>query len=84
MPTATLSVRIGKSEHSTLAEMAKEEGRSMQAVLSEALEEYRRQKFWDKTNAAFQALRDDPEAWQAEVAERDLWDGTLADGLENE
>lgn len=84
MPGATHSVRIGEDDHAALAKMAKEQGRSMQAILSEALEGYRREKFWDRTNAAFQALQGDSKAWQAEVEERELWESTLADGLENE
>ena len=84
MGTSTHSVRIGDAEHSTLVKLAGEEGRSMQAVLAEALEAYRRKKFWQKTNAAFQALRDDPKAWQSELDERSLWESTLADGLEGE
>jgi hypothetical protein len=33
-------------------------------------------------NAHYEALRSDPEAWEEHVRERELWDATLADGLE--
>lgn len=56
----------------------------MQAVLDEAIEKYRRDKFLDAANEAFAALRADPVAWKAEEEERALWDRTLSDGLEDE
>ncbi len=55
----------------------------MQAVLEKAIEHYRRQRFLDATNAAFAALRNDPERWREELEEREAWDATLADGLED-
>ena len=53
----------------------------MQAVLDAAVEHYRRDKFLDEVNAAYSTLRSDPKGWKAELAERALWDKTLADGL---
>lgn len=35
-----------------------------------------------EANAAYATLRRDPEGWAGEVAERETWDGTLADGLD--
>ena len=53
----------------------------MQAVLDEAIDHYRRDKFLDEVNTAYAALRSDAKRWNAELAERALWDKTLADGL---
>jgi hypothetical protein len=53
----------------------------MQAVLDKAIEAYRRERFLYDTNAAFAALRADPEAWREELAERDVMDAALGDGL---
>ena len=53
----------------------------MQAILEEALEEYKRKKFWSATNAAFQALQRNHKAWKEEQQERTLWDNALFDGL---
>ena len=39
--------------------------------------------FLDEVNAAYARLRADPRAWEEELAERQLWDRTLADGLED-
>ena len=43
-----------------------------------------RDKFLERVNEAYTALRRDPKAWAAEQAERALWDWTLADGLTDE
>jgi len=54
----------------------------MQAILDKAIETYRRQHFLETANAAFAALRENAEAWQAEQEDRAAWDVTSADGLE--
>jgi hypothetical protein len=54
------------------------------AVLDEALERYRRDKFFRELHASYARLQDDPKAWQAELAERRLWETTLGDSLDKE
>lgn len=54
------------------------------AVLKQASNSYRRRKFIEEANAAFAALRNNPEAWTGEQQERDLWDRTSGDGLKRE
>jgi hypothetical protein len=54
----------------------------MQAVLEQALEQYRRQQLLEETNAAYAALRTAPKAWADLEQERRAWEQTLADGLE--
>jgi hypothetical protein len=51
-------------------------------VLDKAIEDYRRYLFLVQANKAFEALRQDEDLWQEELAERQLWDQTLADGVE--
>jgi hypothetical protein len=43
-----------------------------------------RQSFLEGVNADFAALRNNPDAWRDEQAERAAWDRTLADGLKDE
>ena len=40
-----------------------------------------RQEFLERANQAYATLRNNPEAWQEELAERELWEQTLADGV---
>lgn len=78
------SIRIGEHALAVLRELARKRRQPMQTVLNEAIESYRRQKFLEEANTAFAALRSDPEAWQEEQQERDLWDRAGEDGLEQE
>jgi len=56
----------------------------MQAVLDDAVEAYRRQKFLQEFNAAYALLREEKD--QSETLQRELetWEATLHDGLEEE
>ena len=78
------NIRISRRSKATLRELARREGKPMQAVLDEAIEQYRRDKFFEELNASYARLRQDPEAWKQEMAERDEWDVTLSDGLKDE
>jgi predicted transcriptional regulator len=77
------TVKIKSETHAKLKALAQEAGESMPDMLERAIEEYRRARFWDNFNRAYAALRNDPKAWAEELAERKLWDATLADGLED-
>ena len=76
------TVRISEQTHHRLREMAAQSGEPMQAVLDKALEQYRRQKFWEECDAAYAALQQDPEAWQDLQDELKSFEGTLMDGLD--
>ena len=75
------TVRISQASWQVLRQLAAQAGEPMQAVLDKAIEAYRRQCFLQKANEAYAALRENDEAWQEEIAERDAWDITLEDGL---
>jgi len=81
MPSVT--VRISTPTRDTLRQLAAQAGEPMQVTLDKAIEAYRRQRFLSEANAAFQALRSNPEAWKSEQEERTEWNSTLADGLED-
>lgn len=76
----SLTVRINKTSHKALCELAEYSGESLQTVLTRAIEEYRRKRFLEQANAAFAALRNNPKAWMQEQEERAAWDVTLTDG----
>ena len=82
--TQNPNIRISPSAKATLRELAKREGKPMQAVLDEAVEHYRREKLLVAANAAYAQLRADPQSWKDELAERQQWDAAVADGLESE
>jgi predicted transcriptional regulator len=78
------NVRVSPRAHELLRQLAEEEQQSMQSILDQALERYRREKFLRAANADFEALRSNPKAWKEELQERELWEQTLADGLAKE
>ena len=78
----TTTIRVSLRTRDLLQELAKTSGSTMQAVLEQALEQYRRQQLLDATNAAYATLRAKPEAWANLAQERLAWEQTLADGLE--
>ena len=78
----TATVRISEETHNLLRDMAAERDESMQAVLDKALEQYRRQRFWEDMKTAYAAIEREPEALAAEKREFALFEGTLMDGLD--
>lgn len=81
---ASETVRIHPSSHAKLKELADQSGDSMANVLAKAIDVYHRQVFLEGLNQEFAALRSDRKAWDEELAERQSWEATLADGLEDD
>ncbi len=77
------TVRISPKGHALLRQLASADAASMSAVLDAALESYRRQKFLMEADAAYAALRRDPQVWKRHQAELAEWDAALGDGLKN-
>jgi hypothetical protein len=75
------TTRISASAHDVLRELSKAEGKPMLALLDEAVESLRRQRFLEQVNAAYATLRADPRTWERIEDERRAWDATLPDGL---
>ena len=77
MPSQT--IRIEEETHKALRELSEQTGKPMLAVLSDAVELYRRERFLKELNASFATLRSTPE-WEKEKKERTEWESTLSDG----
>ncbi len=81
---STVTVRVRKETRETLREIASHTGRSMPDILDQAVEELRRRSFLQGLAEDFAALRNDPAAWREELEEREVWDATLNDDLEQD
>jgi hypothetical protein len=77
-----LNVSISETAHKTLLTLVESSGDTIQAILDKAIENYRRSLFLVRANEAFVRLRENEVLWQDEVAERQAWEQTLADGVE--
>lgn len=78
------TICISEASHQLLKKLAEHTGQNMTDVLAKALDTYRRQVFFEQLNAGYAELRADPKAWAEQMAERDDWDATLQDGLDQE
>lgn len=81
---SSAAVRVSLTSQAILRDLAARSGRTMQAVLEDAVEVYRRECFLAEANEAYAALRGDPTKWKAELVERATWDAALGDGLEGD
>lgn len=72
--------RISTWGHQTLRKLSEESGMTSEQVLDRALDLLERERMLEAVNAGYAALRADPRAWADELAEREHWDDTLADG----
>ena len=77
-------VRVTDETRAILRDLSQEMNEPMQQVLAKAVEAYRRRRILELSNAAYAALRSDPQAWQEMLDERAEWDATLMDGLEGD
>jgi hypothetical protein len=78
--TVTLDAEISR----LLRRCAERDGKSIIETIVKAIDHYDRIRFFEIADAAYKALRADPEAWAEELEERRLWDVTLLDGIEPE
>jgi len=79
----TTTVRISEATRSKLRQLAEETGEPMQMVLDRALDAYRREHFFAALDEAYAGLWADPVAREEELAERQIFEGSLADGLDD-
>ncbi|TYB82628.1 MAG: hypothetical protein FXF54_14100 [Kosmotoga sp.] len=77
-------VRVSDDTHMKLKELSKKSGKTMSKILENAVEEYCRKEFLKKTNNAYAKLRENKEKWEEELSEREDWDSTIRDGLEED
>lgn len=80
MPSAT--IRISDNSRNILKELATQDGLSMQTVLEKAIEAYRRKLFLEEINKAYEAIRQDQDAWGQLTEDQEDLDSTLGDGLQ--
>ena len=79
-----VTMKISRETHRLIESVARHEGKSMQDVVEKAVEAYRRAQMLRETNQAYRRLRRNSRVWREETAEREILDGALADGLQDE
>ncbi len=79
---STTTMRVSLKTRNTIQELAEDTGMTMQDIIDRAVAAYQRQQLLEATNAAYAALKNDPEAWNELLVERAVWDVTLDDALD--
>lgn len=77
---SNVTIVVQPQTHAKLRELAESEGRGESDVLDAAIDAYYRRKLLEAMNAGYAQLRNDPQEWGEELAERETWDQTLVDG----
>jgi hypothetical protein len=77
-------VRVSENTHEMLRSLSTKEGKSMQDIIDQAVEDYRRKAFLEGLSDDYRLLRENPEDWKEHEEEMTLWDNALEDGLNNE
>jgi hypothetical protein len=82
--TMSAMVKLKPATHAKLQEIAKKQHRPMGDVITELIERYEREKFWEEVHTSVERLRSDPVAWKDYQDEIAFFEGGSMDGLENE
>jgi predicted transcriptional regulator len=80
----TLTIRVSRSTHGALRQLADRTGETMTEIVDRAVREYERMRFWADYQSAYAALAADSSAWADLQGEIESWDSTSADGLEED
>jgi predicted transcriptional regulator len=79
----SLTIRVSRSTHGLLRELAEQTGDTMAEIVDRSVREYQRRRFWADYHAAYAAIQADPQARADLQGEVEGWDSTSADGLED-
>ncbi len=75
-------IRMTDETSGYLDQLASETDKSKQDLLALAIQELYKKHFFERFNKAYADLKKDKVAWEAELAERRDWEGTVADGFD--
>jgi hypothetical protein len=77
-------VKIPPKTHAKLRELARTQHRPMGEIVTELVDRYERDTFWDAVDVSLARLQADPAAWNGYQDEIRLLEGGSLDGLEHE
>lgn len=74
-------VRVDAADKLELDRLAAKRGESVPKILHRAICALKKQEFFKEMNEGYRNLKNDKAAWEAELSDRRMFEGTLADGL---
>jgi hypothetical protein len=81
---ASAMVKVNPQTHAKLQEISRDQHRPMGEIVTELVERYEREQFWNGVTEDLERLRADPVAWKDYQDEIAFFEGGSMDGLENE
>jgi hypothetical protein len=81
---ASAMVKIPPETHAKLQELARSQHRPMGEIVTELVDRYEREKFWNEVDISLARLQADPVAWNSYQDEIRLLEGGSLDGLAQE
>jgi hypothetical protein len=78
----TRQARLSEEAYLTVTRIASSTGKTQQEIIERAVRLYEREQFFAEFEASVSKLQSNPAAWAAHEAERDEWNNTLADGID--
>lgn len=82
--TEMTTVKVSVRTRDRLKRLADEDHLTMDAALSQVLDQVEEARFWEGVRADYARLQSDPEEWADYVGELAEWDSTTSDGLADE
>uniref|UniRef100_A0A7C5V6V6 Ribbon-helix-helix protein, CopG family n=1 Tax=Caldicellulosiruptor owensensis TaxID=55205 RepID=A0A7C5V6V6_9FIRM len=82
MINKTTTVRVDIETYEGLKKLSEQLNQPMQKIIQEAIAEYKRKIILSATVEAFAALKENNKLWKEEIEERQIWENTLQDGIE--
>ena len=75
-------VRLDAADKIELDKLAAKTGESVPKVLHKAISAYKKQQFFSQMNEGYSNLRNNKQAWDAELKDRALFEKSIGDGFE--
>jgi hypothetical protein len=82
--TEMTTIKVSAQTRNRLRRLADEDHLTMDAALSQVLDQAEEARFWAGVRADYARLQADPEEWADYVGELAEWDATAGDGLADE
>jgi hypothetical protein len=74
-------IRLQKKDKEVLEKLAKETGQSVPKVVHGLIEDFKKRSFFAGLKSDYAKLKGKKRDWQEYISENELFEGTIADGL---
>ena len=75
-------VRLDAADKEILDSLSEQTGESSPKVLHKALSRYKKEMFFERLNRGYSNLKESPENWAIEQADRKLFESSIGDGID--